>query len=273
MFNWFKKKQAPAMAKENTKREKKESLEDYKELFQSTIKPYIKIDAKPESDLPPWQSKFGGTPYMPEGVIWPQMSDGSDLHLLAQINFAEVPELDPFPQKGILQFWLGVNDLYGLDFADPVRQDSFRLVYYPDLEKTGLQTAFGDKLKWNESSPFGDDCPSFSLSFSKEKMPVNFDDFQADKLLKNLPEALVHDYMDAFDHTGHRIGGYAHFTQSDPRESKYEYSVKDILLLQIDSDDKNNILWGDCGVANFFISERKLKALDFSKVLYNWDCC
>lgn len=116
MFNWFKKKQAPAIAKENTKIEKKESLADYNKLIQSTIKPYIKIDAKPESDLPPWQSKFGGTPYMPEGVVWPQMSDGSDLHLLAQINFGEVPALDPFPQKGILQFWLGVNDLYGLDF-------------------------------------------------------------------------------------------------------------------------------------------------------------
>ncbi|MDE5859478.1 MAG: DUF1963 domain-containing protein, partial [Oscillospiraceae bacterium] len=32
------------------------------------------------------------------------------------------------------------------------------------------------------------------------------------------------------------------------------------------------IMWGDMGVANFFISENDLKNLDFSKVAYNWDC-
>ena len=34
-----------------------------------------------------------------------------------------------------------------------------------------------------------------------------------------------------------------------------------------------SILWGDCGVANFFISRTDLEKLDFSRVLYNWDCC
>ena len=32
------------------------------------------------------------------------------------------------------------------------------------------------------------------------------------------------------------------------------------------------ILWGDCGVANFFISRADLKARNFSNVYYNWDC-
>ncbi|ETJ18863.1 hypothetical protein Q604_UNBC18576G0001, partial [human gut metagenome] len=30
--------------------------------------------------------------------------------------------------------------------------------------------------------------------------------------------------------------------------------------------------WGDGGVCNFFINKDKLKNLDFSDVLYNWDC-
>ena len=50
----------------------------------------------------------------------------------------------------------------------------------------------------------------------------------------------------------------------------------DTLLLQIDSDtDDNNdfeIIWGDCGVANFFINSEALLKKDFSKVIYNWDC-
>ena len=31
-------------------------------------------------------------------------------------------------------------------------------------------------------------------------------------------------------------------------------------------------MWGDCGVGNFFINAEDLKRLDFSNVLYNWDC-
>jgi uncharacterized protein YwqG len=42
------------------------------------------------------------------------------------------------------------------------------------------------------------------------------------------------------------------------------------LLLQIDSDHKD-ILWGDEGIANFFIHPEDLEDLEFSEVLYNWD--
>ena len=42
------------------------------------------------------------------------------------------------------------------------------------------------------------------------------------------------------------------------------------LLLQIDST--NDVSFGDSGVANFFISPSDLERLDFSRVLYTWDC-
>ena len=41
----------------------------------------------------------------------------------------------------------------------------------------------------------------------------------------------------------------------------------------MDTDDDAEIMWGDSGVANFFIQEKDLAAEDFSDVLYNWDCC
>ena len=37
--------------------------------------------------------------------------------------------------------------------------------------------------------------------------------------------------------------------------------------------DDSEIMWGDSGVCNFFISDEDLKALNFDRVLYNWDCC
>jgi len=32
-------------------------------------------------------------------------------------------------------------------------------------------------------------------------------------------------------------------------------------------------MWGDAGVANFFINSADLINKDFSRVMYNWDCC
>ena len=59
---------------------------------------------------------------------------------------------------------------------------------------------------------------------------------------------------------------------SDPRsEDSAQY---DTLLLQLDTDFRQGIglMWGDIGVGNFFINREALKRLDFSDVLYNWDC-
>ena len=70
-------------------------------------------------------------------------------------------------------------------------------------------------------------------------------------------------------HDGSKMLGYPTFTQWDPR---HENDGFDTLLLQIDSNMKQHIMWGDCGVANFFISSESLKRCDFSHVLYNWDC-
>ena len=41
----------------------------------------------------------------------------------------------------------------------------------------------------------------------------------------------------------------------------------------MDSDEAAGILWGDVGVANFFILPQNLEKKDFSNVLYTWDCC
>ena len=67
--------------------------------------------------------------------------------------------------------------------------------------------------------------------------------------------------------------GHPYFTQADIRERGWRY---DTLLFQLDSetvDEEDIVMWGDMGVGNFFINGEDLKRLDFSNVLYNWDCC
>ncbi len=67
--------------------------------------------------------------------------------------------------------------------------------------------------------------------------------------------------------------GHPFFTQADIRERGWRY---DTLLFQLDSEcceEQDIVMWGDSGVGNFFINAEDLKRLDFSNVLYNWDCC
>ena len=67
--------------------------------------------------------------------------------------------------------------------------------------------------------------------------------------------------------------GHPYFTQYDPRDPGGPY---DTLLLQIDTDGEGRddyVMWGDAGVGNFFINRGKLEQLDFSDVMYTWDCC
>ena len=72
----------------------------------------------------------------------------------------------------------------------------------------------------------------------------------------------------------HQVGGWPFFTQNDPRTPE-EHPDFEILLFQLDSemrDRKDLVLWGDCGVGGFFIRPEDLRARDFSRVMYNWDC-
>ena len=40
-----------------------------------------------------------------------------------------------------------------------------------------------------------------------------------------------------------------------------------------ESDSFKDIMWGDSGTGEFFITPEDLINKDFTNVLYNWDCC
>ncbi|MGK7874924.1 MAG: YwqG family protein, partial [Xenococcaceae cyanobacterium] len=189
-------------------------LEQYREKIEATIKPYIQIKAEISDELTWWQSKFGGLPYLPKGVEYPQNPYGDYLYLLAQINFAEVPPLEGFPEKGILQFYIADDDLYGLDFDDPTQQSGFRIFYFEhvDLQVENLITNF-DFLP--ESPDYFPLNGCFSLKFASKFLPISVADYKFPMLvgqeLYNLLEEddyIFDEYTDKFPGGSHKIGGY-----------------------------------------------------------------
>ena len=83
---------------------------------------------------------------------------------------------------------------------------------------------------------------------------------------------LLDDYLDFYDGEDHKIGGYPFFTQDDPRLHLTDTIEPYQLLFQMISDDEADIMWGDAGVGNFFIQPSALETLDFSRVIYYYDC-
>jgi uncharacterized protein YwqG len=239
--------------------------------------PFISIEATPldcelNSDpLGLQQSKFLGKPFVPEGTDYPVDRHGNPLVLIAQINFSETPELEGFPSEGILQLYFSTSEWWdmpgeekiiyisGDDLNKIARTDlpSIKAEYYEELPVWKIH-----KLKFKKSIDTGssEDC-QFSFDFSGK----DYWDFEED-----LTEEGKKEFNDYFSGEGHKIGGYAYFTQSDPRD--YSDGQKDdIQLLQIDTDEE--IMFGDSGIGHIFISPEDLVKNDFGKAYFYWDCC
>lgn len=249
-------------------------------ILEQSEAPTVRITATIEDNLPLTTSKFLGKPYFPAGKNYPTDKAEKPMLLLAQINFAEVPHLDNYPEAGILQFYIASNDdLYGANYDDLTDQSSFRVVFHSTTNETNLNA---DIPVFNPKSEdvYTPITAEHRLSFSLTKEYVPSTDWRFEKFFGKH----YYDYSSEYDNDvlweqyetgeiadpgGHKIGGYAYFTQWDPR-SKESYSDY-ILLLQIDSQG-DHILWGDVGVGNFFIREADLIRQDFSTVLYTWDC-
>lgn len=238
----------------------------------------IGIKATPVESMKLEQSKFGHYPKIPAGFAYPEGSDGEYLYPLAQINFKEVPSLAGYPDSGFLQFYISItDDVYGIDFENNRNQKDFRVLYFEEHEVENHETDFSflqDIITAN-GSPV-DKPHALTFSVREEYFGMGDVHYEAgagkivmDIAAKNseIEDELLESLYDADTTNGHRIGGYAYFTQSDPREA----DDPSVLLLQIDTD--NHIMWGDSGVANFFIHPDDLAKKDFSKVMYNWDCC
>lgn len=248
--------------------------------FEATRLEYVGIEAVPVESMKLEQSKLGHYPKIPVAFEYPKSTDGKYLYPLAQINFKDVPPLPGYPVSGFLQFYISVDDdVWGIDFDDSRSQKNFRVLYFEEHEVENHKTDFSflQETITSDNSPVH---KPHTLSFSIKEEYIGLGDVRyennggkiVNRISDKYPE--IKEYLedslyDEFSPSGHKIGGYAYFTQSDPRE--YDDVLKDyIVLLQIDSDDE--IMWGDSGVANFFIHPDDLAKKDFSKVLYNWDC-
>ncbi len=274
----------------------------YDELKAEHHKEVIYIKAEKADDLSLEESKFGGFPFVPLGGAIPTNAEGSQLALLAQINCAQLPENNMYPSDGWLQIWCLEDEMYGF-CSDTIQPETNQKVLYIPA---GTQGEPLERVVAMYQPYTNEECPlwfvdeqgaiwGMRLSFTHGQQGITYSDGRfrdlfLDRWNKRYPEQAVENFYDLPDeifenmvdsHDGpdcaHQLGGYPYFTQYDPR---YEFDSAELakyteVLFQIDSqfDTKWDLCWGDAGVRNLFISRENLEALDFSDLLYNFDCC
>lgn len=261
---------------------------DVRQLVEPLSKPTILIRTR-EGEC---ASYFGGLPPKLPGFQWPHR-DSRPLCFLACINLSDLPrEFDWLPESGRLLFFYDMEEQPG--GFDPKDRGGWEVLYSelqpsPDGTKaevpTGLKAEFVLKTR--------------GMEFKSSKLPPSWEEDVLSPL--DLTDAELDDLMEFRsslygEGPSHQIGGYPDPIQSpemalecqlasnglycgnstgyrDPRAKELEAGAKDWrLLLQMDSDDDLNVMWGDVGTLYFWIREDDAKQKDFSKAWVVLQC-
>ena len=216
--------------------------------------------------LPLRASKFLGKPIFPLNKAYPTDKKKRPMLLVAHIDFKQIPENElDLPKDGVLQLFFSADHWY---------TDDVKVIYHAEAELQASlieDFSFIDPKYYKEMPADGVQELSFEVGIDQGSMEdEGFMDALSDANIPDIDEELEDSLYDHFHGEGHKIGGYATFTQGDPRG--YDHDKRwDFQLLQIDSDDE--IMFGDAGVAHVFISHDALKAKNFDQAYFYWDCC
>jgi uncharacterized protein YwqG len=238
-----------------------EKLSKYEASIKKTIQISNEIYFKAGETLP-WDSKIGGCPYLLSKDDYPINKDMQPMMFLVQLNLSEIHGLPELPDKGLLQFFIEDDDMFGMDGNVIVR---YIEAFTEDENKCLSEIPYTIN---RENAPYYNEG---KMSFEAVEMIYSSTLESYEEVLGT--EELNEEESDAlYDEaavSGCRVGGYPYFVQHD-----YGFDPKsEFLLLQLDCDDEVGMMFGDAGTAQFIISREDIKKKDFSKVDYDWQCC
>ena len=224
------------------------------------------------------RSRFGGPPRLPPGFMWPRHEGVALTHLL-QIATSELPPAvraslhladavvltffydahcerqpwgDQAAEAGAARVFCTplATSTVVYEHPDPqepeARIEPGALLLAPDLRlpHVGARTRTAQRAAWIEAG-------------------VDLDRY----------EAAYEAYEDSYEVPNHLLGGYPDCVQQEMNEDAarmLELPADDArgmrLLLQLDTDEQNDMIWGDYGRLYFWIHERDLIAQRFDRV-------
>jgi uncharacterized protein YwqG len=235
----------------------------------------------------PARSHFGGHPGLPAGV-WPS-HQGTPLGFMARLSLAEIHAVERIswlPESGALLFFYDVEEQpWGYDPGDRGR---WAVLHVDDLKSPASEAGSGK----TPSKPFRyvefGSIQSFPSWERDEVATLNLTEPESEELMR---------ITDAPFSGGrkHQVGGFPSPIQSDEMELEAQlvshgmYLGNDSgdktqraalapgaadwrLLLQLDSDEHLDWMWGDAGTLYFWVREQAARRGDFSDVWLVLQC-
>jgi uncharacterized protein YwqG len=239
----------------------------------------------------PSRSHLGGQPRLPEHVVWPQ-KDGKPLDFIARLSIAELRAVHPIewlPPSGALLFFYSLkSDAWGFD---PKDRGKFAVLHVPDLPEALPHTIANHPappireqnvaIRLISTWPTGYERPSLAH--------LDLTD-QEHEELSSLTEAVFR------GEPKHQVCGYPSPVQGDHMELECQLVTNGLycgnqkgyrdprakaleagaanwrLLLQFDTDDRLDIMWGDGGTLYFWVEEQRSRVGDFSNAWVIQQC-
>jgi uncharacterized protein YwqG len=268
------------------------SLSRISDKIESVAKKSIRLSTeKCSSDA---TNRLGGRPNLPKDFNWPTWREQS-LAFVAQLDLATLPQVPdlPLPRTGSLSFFYeGGENAWGFSADD---EGSSMVLYMPEplgsFPLRSLPADLEDHLRFT------------GVTLLPQPVELSVPSLQ-DQVLDDLamsPEEreAYYEFQTNLEQSGagciHRIGGYPDCVQGDPKleahlvsqglycgdQSGYKTGkqrglfpgAKDWeLLLQVDSDDKAKMMWGDVGRIYFLIRKSALAQRQFEKTWVVFQC-
>ena len=224
-------------------------------------------------------SRIGGPVWLPAGEDVPLDRQGAPMSFLAQIDFAEMPGLDGYPDSGILQFFIARDIYFGADLNDP-RKGDFRVIYRESVDGPGelVQTRYDGRNGEDYYTPLDSKDLQGRGVRLKGKKDLSFPGIFSFTLARDLPDFVENNSfatLNALVREGyantkelHHVGGHPETVQDDWRVTG-ELQEFDTVLLNLWS--KDGLMWGDMGQGQFLIRREDLLRREFDNVAYQWD--
>lgn len=236
------------------------------------------------------QSKMGGLPDLPVGMKWPLSKKGVSLSFLCQLNLSESDQTMEWhlPKKGMLYFFYDAKEQpWGFE----PEKGQWQVIYSADA--SSVQAMEDEPEDLDEETIFGEKELTFRLeqTLPDYKEPCFYVSSVSHETLKTYDKALDKWYGAT---PYHRLFGQPQLIQNPMQmecelafngydaskshegakfKKMEETASKDwILLLQIDTNEDDGMMWGDGGRLYFWIRRTDLAELKFENVWVVLQC-
>ncbi len=225
-----------------------------KEKILAAQLPSVRWLAEPlkKDDLPLGASKVGGSPDLPADGEWPK-GKGRALEHVATLDLATLPAIKGIPKlSGRLLFFIDEKNLFGSDDDDDSDEPANVVLHVPAgtaVERIkapkGTQTFKPSSLTPTVENTIPALCSHASVALGLGKKYER--------------------YLDLRESWPPREGGETHRSFGHGDVEHESETPEQTLLLQLDSYEHGNVMWGDAGKLFWWISPADLKAKRFEK--------